>query len=159
MNKLKYQILHPLLMWLIIVIGGIILWQVVPEGFLFELNKFGIIIFALGLINWLYVYTATLKVHKKAFTHIHNINELVTEGKYAVVRHPMYLADIILGCCVFILNPSYRILAILIWLALILLFWANLEERLLEEKFLEDYRAYKRNVPMFIPRFRKRKEY
>jgi protein-S-isoprenylcysteine O-methyltransferase Ste14 len=86
---------------------------------------------------------------------VQNIDQLVTEGVYAVVRHPMYLADIILAFSIFIWLPTYKILAVALWLSLVLMFWANLEERLLEEKFLDDYRKYKQNVSMFWPRFSK----
>jgi protein-S-isoprenylcysteine O-methyltransferase Ste14 len=42
-----------------------------------------------------------------------------------------------------------------VWATVVFIFWAGLEERLLEEKFLEDYRAYKQRVPRFIPRLKK----
>jgi protein-S-isoprenylcysteine O-methyltransferase Ste14 len=88
---------------------------------------------------------------------IKNIDQLITEGAYSVIRHPLYAADIILGWSVFILDPLYKIMAIVIWLMVVLIFWANLEERLLEEKFLEDYRNYKKRVPMLVPNVWKRK--
>lgn len=156
MGKLKYYLLYPLSMWAVFVLGAYGLWQAVPQGRLFEQDMLGNAAILLGIINWVYVYAATLKNHSHIFAHPKNIKQLVMEGRYAVVRHPLYLADIILGWCVFIFLPEYQMLAVVIWLSLSLVFWANLEERLLEEKFLDDYRAYKKRVPMFIPRFKKK---
>jgi protein-S-isoprenylcysteine O-methyltransferase Ste14 len=142
-------------MWVMVFIGALILWEIIPSGYFFGPSTFGLIMFVLALFNWLYVYGASLKVHRRAFSHIDNINKLVMEGKYATVRHPMYLADIILGLSIFIWEPTYQIMGIIVWLILVLLFWANMEERLLEEKFIEDYHAYKKRVPMFIPKMKR----
>ncbi len=157
MNKFKDRLSHPLIMWLVVLVGALVLWQIVPMGYLFDKSSFGIVVLILASINWLYVKGMALKVHRKASTSIHNIDELVTEGQYAVVRHPMYLADIILGWSILIFYPTFQILAVVIWLMAVLIFWANLEERLLEEKFLQDYRDYKQRVPMFVPRLLRRK--
>ncbi len=154
MNKNK--LFHPLVMWLTVLVGGFILWQIVPVGYFFDQNQFAVIVFILALLNWAYVYISIIKVHPRVFSHPQNIDQLITEGRYAAVRHPMYLADIILGLSLFIWNPSYQMLSIVVWLMIVLSFWANLEERILEDKFVEDYRAYKRRVPMFVPKFKKR---
>lgn len=154
MNNLKYKLTTPWLMWAIVIIGGLILYKVVPPGSLFSTGKFGIIILILGIVDWFYVTFSAGKVHRKAPKSVHNIDQLVTEGAYSVVRHPMYLADIVLAWCVFLFHPGTRTLAVVLWLSLVLLFWADLEERMLEEKFLDDYRAYKRRVPKFFPRFK-----
>ena len=126
------------------------------SGFVFSNTLWGAGLLALALLNWLYVYTTSLRVHPRAFSHIKNVNQLVTEGRYAASRHPLYVADIILGWCIFLWQPSYQVLAIMLWLTLVLIFWANIEERQLAEKFMQDYTAYKRRVPMFIPSFKKR---
>lgn len=151
MAKLKYQLTSPVVMWLIVVIGAIALWFSVPPGRIFQQDLFGPIVFGLGLANWLWVSVLASRVHRKAVSSVGSIDELVTEGAYSVVRHPMYLADIVLVWCVFIWQSTNQVLSLAIWLSLVLVFWAYLEERMLEEKFLEDYRAYKTKVPMFIP--------
>ena len=142
-------------MWAIIIIGGIILWESVARGTLFYSGMAGIIILLLGIFNWLYVMYKAGGVHKKAPKSVNNIDKLITEGAYGVIRHPIYAADIVLFLCIFLFYPDYRILAVAVWAAIVLVFWAGLEERMLEEKFLDDYRAYKQRVPKFIPRFKK----
>ena len=157
MNKFKYKLASPVLMWLIVVVGGVVLWNAIPSGMVFSaIGWVGKAILVLAVINWLYVWLSAWRVHRKAATSVDNINQIIDEGVYALVRHPMYASEIALGIAVFIYFPSYKVLAVAIWLALILTFWAKFEERMLEEKFLEDYRQYKKRVPMFIPRFGRR---
>ena len=155
MTNLKYKLTSPVLMWAIIIVGGIILWRVVPGGRLFNSGIFGAIILALGAINWAYVLFKSASVHKKAPASVNSIDKLITEGMYAVVRHPIYAADIVLFWCLFLFYPVNQMLGLAVWATISLLFWVSLEERMLEEKFLEDYRLYKQRVPMLIPRFRK----
>ena len=151
----KYKYLHPLVMWLTVLVGAVILWHVVPDGELFSQTAFGIIVFTLTFINWVFVYATTLSVNPRAFSNINSVTTLITEGRYAAARHPMYLADFILGVGIFFWFPSFHVLASITWLVLVLAFWASMEERALEEKFLEDYRAYRKRVPMFSLRRKK----
>jgi len=155
MTNLKYKLTSPMLMWGIIVVGGIILWLVVPKGQLFNSGILGWVILVLGIVNWLYVGKAAINVHKKVAASVNNIDKLITEGAYGVVRHPIYAADIVLFLCVFLFEPTYSVLFIAAWAIIVFVFWAGLEERMLEDKFLEDYRNYKQRVPMLIPRFKK----
>ena len=132
MEKYQYKLANPAIMWSITIIGGVVLWVFMPQGNSFSSDLLGPIAFGLALANWLWVSVLAMRVHRKAAASVSNIDELITEGTYAVVRHPMYVADIILGWSVFIWQPSYKILAIVIWLMLVLVFWAYLEEWMLE---------------------------
>jgi len=78
---------------------------------------------------------------------------LLKEGIYASVRHPRYVA-VIVGIAAFALFVNYlgiyvfTVLAVpALWLVVIL------EERELAERFGREYEQYRREVPMFIPRF------
>jgi protein-S-isoprenylcysteine O-methyltransferase Ste14 len=74
---------------------------------------------------------------------VENIDHLVTTGFFGVVRHPMYLGFIlwILGWAVF--QGSVVGLALgLVGIANIL-FWRHLEERHLEARYGDAYRAYR----------------
>lgn len=155
MDNLKYKLTSPVLMWLIIIFGGIALWWLVPNQKLFNSGVAGIIILILGAANWAYILYKSASIHRQAAASVHNINKLVTEGIYASVRHPIYSADILIFWCAFVFYPAYQMLAVAAWATIIFTFWSALEERMLEEKFLEDYKLYKQRVPRFIPRFRK----
>ena len=77
---------------------------------------------------------------------------LATDGLYGVVRHPQYLGLFIglFGEGVVHWPTLFSVgLFPLIVLAYVLL--ARREERRVEEEFGEPYRAYQRQVPMFIP--------
>ncbi|MFQ6617866.1 MAG: methyltransferase family protein [Fidelibacterota bacterium] len=83
--------------------------------------------------------------------------ELVTNGPYAYVRNPLYIANIIIY-----LGFSVMSWALVPWIFLIviLLFGVqylliiSLEEDFLIEKFGESYRSYKKAVPRLIPSLR-----
>ena len=76
---------------------------------------------------------------------------LVIHGAFGLVRHPMYLAVLLLwaGSALALLSP----LMALCWLALIPAFVARsrAEERLLTRHFGSAYDAYAARVPMLVP--------
>ncbi len=77
---------------------------------------------------------------------------LITTGIYAHVRHPQYLGFLLLTLGVNFLWTTFSTL--ILWPVLVLLYYrlAKEEEKSIEDKFGEEYREYKRTVPMFIPR-------
>ena len=80
---------------------------------------------------------------------------LVTDGVYAVVRHPQYtgLFLIVFGEGVVHWPTIVSVAAFpVIVIAYVLL--ARREERQMVEKFGDAYRAYQRRVPRFLPRLR-----
>lgn len=76
--------------------------------------------------------------------------ELVTTGVYGIVRHPMYLAGII----IFTFNPNITANGLLIRVIadLYFLFGMFIEERRFLRIFGDQYREYMRRVPRLIPR-------
>jgi len=79
---------------------------------------------------------------------------LVTDGVYGTVRHPQY-AGIFLGIFGELVHwPTVATLAlspVIVWAYVRL---ARKEEGRLIEKFGDEYRAYRRRVPMFFPRWK-----
>jgi protein-S-isoprenylcysteine O-methyltransferase Ste14 len=76
--------------------------------------------------------------------------ELVTTGVYGIVRHPMYLAGII----IFTFNPIITIngLTITVLADLYFLFGVFIEERRFLRIFGDQYREYMKRVPRLIPK-------
>jgi protein-S-isoprenylcysteine O-methyltransferase Ste14 len=78
---------------------------------------------------------------------------LVTKGVFGIVRHPMYLA----GMVIFTFNPDIT----RNWLTLVVLadayfiYGALVEEKRLIRRFGNEYLDYMREVPRFIPRLMK----
>ncbi len=79
--------------------------------------------------------------------------ELVTSGVYSIVRHPLYLAGII----IFTFNPHLTVnsLTITVLADVYFLFGAFIEERRFLAIFGDQYREYMTRVPRIIPKFKK----
>jgi protein-S-isoprenylcysteine O-methyltransferase Ste14 len=79
-------------------------------------------------------------------------SQLVTVGIYRHVRHPQYLGFLLIT---FGMNVLWiTISTLLLWPILVILYYrlAKEEDKIMEERFGEEYQKYKRAVPMFIPR-------
>jgi len=90
------------------------------------------------------------------FGQIREKPRVIREGVFSLVRHPIYLGAILLylGLLVF----SLSVLAAIIWV-IIIVFYIHIsryEEKLLLEKFGSDYEEYVKEVPMFIPRLKRK---
>jgi protein-S-isoprenylcysteine O-methyltransferase Ste14 len=80
--------------------------------------------------------------------------KLVTTGIYKWIRHPQYLGFLLITLG---LNVQWlTILTVLLWPVLAVLYYrlAKKEEKEVEAQFGEEFRKYKRTVPMFLPRLR-----
>lgn len=83
---------------------------------------------------------------------------VIKSGVFSIVRHPIYLASILVYLGFIIISLS--IIASCIWVIIILFYYyiSRYEERILVDKLGTQYEDYMKQVPMFIPWFRKRKE-
>lgn len=153
--KLNLKLVSPVLMWAIIIAGITASILMVDNRMLFDTQPFGWIALGAVLMNAAYVYALSFRVHAKAPQSAANIDSLITEGIYAVVRHPIYMADILIAVGMVLAFPRADVLTGAIWAGSVFWFWMFLEERALEEKFLEDYRSYRSRVPMVFPSLRK----
>jgi protein-S-isoprenylcysteine O-methyltransferase Ste14 len=81
---------------------------------------------------------------------------LITRGPFAIVRHPMYLGVLIAALGAILIYRTWTpVFAALNFLGLI--YRARREEQILAAEFGEQWAAYCRNVPAWIPRFRRGK--
>ena len=80
----------------------------------------------------------------------------MTDGPYAIVRHPMYTGGLamIVGCALAWRSVGTLVLAV----ALALPFWLHtaIEEPMFAEHFGEAYREYRKRVPRLVPGWRGR---
>jgi protein-S-isoprenylcysteine O-methyltransferase Ste14 len=150
-KKIYERLVSPALMWLIVIIGIIIFISYTPKTRILSLGYFGAVIFFITLLYWIYYFALAIIVHRRAALSVAGIKKIVDYGVYSRVRHPIYSADIILALGVFFFFPSINILISIIWLAVVLIIWMFLEEKLLILKFGQDYKDYKKKVPMFFP--------
>jgi len=129
-------------------VSGHLLGEVVGEGFFFSfLHPLSELLMFLGgiivIVSWRRVYGSR--------------GSLVTDGIYAVVRHPQYLGFLLLTSGMLIQWTT--IPTALMWPILVILYHrlAKEEEREMEATFGEKYLQYKSKVPMFIPFFGREK--
>lgn len=81
--------------------------------------------------------------------------QLVTDGIYRHVRHPQYLGFILLTFGIDFLWVTFSTL--ILWPILVFLYYrlAKEEEKMMEEKFGDQYRQYTKEVPMLLPNLKK----
>lgn len=93
---------------------------------------------------------------RTVFLNVRDPPVVIRTGLFAHVRHPMYFGEVLLYAGFLCLSIS--IAAIVVWVGaiLFLLGLCRYEEGLLVERFGEDYRRYMREVPLWIPRLRRR---
>ena len=99
---------------------------------------------------------------RKVFNEVREKPEVIRRGVFSIVRHPVYLGEILLymGFLFF----SLSIASAFVWLlAVIFLYYiSRYEEKILLDYFGDEYRTYMKEVPMWIPRisrlFRRREQ-
>ncbi|MFX1277977.1 MAG: methyltransferase family protein [Promethearchaeota archaeon] len=90
--------------------------------------------------------------HNILFRTPENKDELITEGIFKHVRHPMYLGVLLIYLsCNFL---SISLISFAIWIIVFIIYdrLATYEEKQLEILFKEKYLEYKKRVPKWIPR-------
>ena len=81
---------------------------------------------------------------------------VLRKSVFGFVRHPIYLSEILLYSGLLMMSMSLA--AALVWLIAVgfLTYLSRYEETLLLEYFGDEYRQYMREVPMWIPRLRRK---
>ena len=81
---------------------------------------------------------------------------VIDKGAFGIVRHPVYLSEIIIYIGLLIISMSLA--AVVVWvIAIGFLHWiSKYEEKLLLKRFGDDYERHMRKVPMWFPRFWKK---
>lgn len=81
---------------------------------------------------------------------------VIRKSVFNIVRHPIYLSEILLYLGLLILNISLA--AAIVWIIGIafLHYISRYEESLLLARFGKEYEQYMKEVPMWIPRLRKK---
>jgi protein-S-isoprenylcysteine O-methyltransferase Ste14 len=111
----------------------------------------GFVIGAYGMW-WFYRIHKTLGDNWSPVLEIRREHTLITGGPYRYVRHPMY-SDMILWAVSFVLITANWFYAITLCVGLTILFAVRIpdEERLMIERFGEQYKAYMKRTKRLIP--------
>jgi protein-S-isoprenylcysteine O-methyltransferase Ste14 len=89
-----------------------------------------------------------------AVSHKQRPNEVVATGAFRYVRHPLYLASILTYFGMTVSTASLFSLALLAVVFVFYNYIAGYEERLLEMKFGNSYRNYRKITGKWMPRIR-----
>jgi protein-S-isoprenylcysteine O-methyltransferase Ste14 len=86
------------------------------------------------------------------FDEVREKPEVIRKSVFGIVRHPIYLGEILLYLGFVLISIS--IASVVIWLMAVLFlhYISKYEEKLLIDYFGDDYRTYIDDVPMWIPK-------
>ncbi|ASJ04798.1 methyltransferase family protein [Thermococcus barossii] len=114
-----------------------------PQSFL-QLPGVGVSFLSAGIVLWLLCYLQVSRAYSEG--------RLLTAGCYSRVKHPIYS---IWGL---LIVPGFSLVIGGFMLALPLLYWLAVvrfigeEEKVLEERFGDEWRQYAERTPRFLPR-------
>ena len=83
-------------------------------------------------------------------------HQLITNGPFAILRHPMYAGLILAACGSLLIYHTWTTLLFALF-APVLIFRARREEAALAAEFGEQWQEYCKRVPKWIPRLSRRK--
>ena len=134
-------------------------WRV-PLGFLFGVayllfsHPTPKLLFAGGAVA-----AAGVAIRAWAAGHLVKNQSLAMNGPYAYTRNPLYLGSSLMGAGFAVAGGSW-ILAFAFMALFAAIYWPVIrrEEEYLRREFGEVYDHYAQNVPLFLPRFRRRTE-
>jgi protein-S-isoprenylcysteine O-methyltransferase Ste14 len=96
----------------------------------------------------------SIKAHAMVFGEKRDVPCVIRTGVFGLVRHPMYLSELLLYLGLIVLSLSLAAAAVWVLAVLFLHHISRYEERLLLDRFGDDYARYRREVPMWIPRLK-----
>jgi protein-S-isoprenylcysteine O-methyltransferase Ste14 len=91
------------------------------------------------------------------FNEVRETPGVIRKGVFGLVRHPIYISEILFYLGLLLLRTSLA--ALVIWIIAIgfLHYISKYEEKLLLARFGDDYRQYMKDVPMYFPRLWRRR--
>ena len=108
---------------------------------------------ALGMSLWVWAFATIPSLSSGHY--VLPEQQLVTRGPYALVRHPIYLAVLLLWLAVAAATAQVAVLAItLLYVAPAYVLYSRSEERMMLAHFGAPYQLYQRSTGMLVPRVR-----
>jgi len=104
------------------------------------------------IASWYLAY----KGHSIVFGEKREKPEIIRKNVFGVIRHPLYLSEVLLYFGFFMFSVSLAAAVIWIFAGTFLYYMSRHEEKLLLERFGEEYEQYMKDVPMWIPRMGKK---
>ena len=110
-----------------------------------------IVILSLTLIAAMYLFRSGHVV----VSHEQRPNSVVASGAFRYVRHPLYLASILTYLGLTVSTVSLFSLVLFVGIFVFHNYIASYEEKLLDARFGEEYRKYKKRTGKWVPRIGK----
>lgn len=113
-----------------------------------RINIGWLILFISGIFGWLPIFTFRSRGKVAGRSYVHT-TVVVDSGIYSIVRHPQYLAGLLINLAVPLI--TWHWLVIILGAASIVMYWwsAVVEEEINLDKFGDAYREYQERVPRF----------
>jgi protein-S-isoprenylcysteine O-methyltransferase Ste14 len=92
--------------------------------------------------------------HQVIFNKVRTPSQVISNGVFSRIRHPMYLGVILFYLGLFFITFSLLSLAFLVIIFLFYDHIASFEEKQLEHKIGKEYISYKETTPKWLPRFK-----
>ena len=87
---------------------------------------------------------------KKGKSYVYT-NKIVTEGPYAIIRHPQYLGGLLFTISITLWTQVLLSFVLTIIIIILTYQWTYTEDKNLINKFGDDYKRYKEKVPRLNP--------
>lgn len=105
----------------------------------------------LALILWLWAFTTLLcQGSYHLFPQVISKAKLITQGPYHLIRHPIYIAMLLMALGFLVNDFSWWRMIIFLFLLIITILKLKLEEKFLLKHFKE-YKSYQKKTKKLIP--------
>jgi len=145
---------------LVLLVAFLIVW--VADSFFLRISTFlsdyisliiRLVILSLALIAAVYLICSGHVV----VSHEQRPPGVVSTGAFRYVRHPLYLGSILFYLGLAVSTASLFSLVLVVVIFLFYNFIAGYEEKILEKRFSEEYRRYKKITAKWVPMFGREK--
>lgn len=137
------------------VVPGFYVATGIPQAADYPAGAWAVAIGAIAFVAAMWVFRRTHKALGRNWSitlEIRDRHELVSNGPYAFVRHPMYTSFLLMGIGQAFLLPNWvGGLAGLVGFAILFFLRVDEEERMMMETFGPQYRAYMEKTKRIIP--------
>lgn len=141
-----------------LVAAGVLLWRPISihasEQFLFGFTIIGVIFYSsgIGLYLWgLATMRSQFGVSNLAGAELYKEHELITNGPFDLMRHPLYVGVILTAVGALLLFRTWA-MVIFMPMSFVVVDRAEREEKLLEQEFGEAWKSYISKVPKWFPK-------
>ncbi len=123
------------------------IWLYNPQGIIWVINTGWIILWISAFFGWIPILAFEIRGGVAKGESYMKTTQLVDRGIYAIVRHPQYLAGVLIGIGLPLISQHWLVAVFGIINAFISYHSAVLEDQSLISKFGDEYHAYMERVP------------